>query len=216
MSAVIKDCEGIGSVAVIGNYMPRPCGVSAFTSNLVEGPSPFPHSYWVIPGKFLAGGYPGSEDPAEADKRSKALLDHGARTFIDLMEPWEVNWDGKRLAPYAPELKAIADDMGIETAFYRYGVKNLGVPSRELMILILDCIDTSLAGSRPVYVHCRGRIGRTGTVAGCYLVRHGYASGRDAFPMIHTPLKRFAPDRHVTSPETQEQREMFRSWKEGE
>jgi hypothetical protein len=207
MSAIVKDCEGIGS-AIIGNYMPRPCGVSAFTSD-------FPHSYWVIPGKFLAGGYPGSESPAGADKCLKALLDHGPRTFIDLMEPWEVNWDGKHLAPYAPELKAIADDMGIETAFYRYGVKNLGVPSRELMILILDCIDTSLAGNRPVYVHCRGGIGRTGTVTGCYLVRHGCASGRDAFPMIHT-LKRFAPDHHVTSSETQEQREMVRSWKEGE
>jgi hypothetical protein len=36
---------------------------------------PFPHCYWVIPGRFLARRYPGSEDLAEADKRLKALLD---------------------------------------------------------------------------------------------------------------------------------------------
>jgi hypothetical protein len=51
---------------------------------------PFPHCYWVIPGRFLARRYPGSEDLAEADKRLKALLDHGLRTFMDLAEPWEV------------------------------------------------------------------------------------------------------------------------------
>ncbi|RJQ77506.1 MAG: glycosyltransferase [Desulfobacteraceae bacterium] len=37
MSAVIKYYEGIGSVAVIGNYMPRRCGIATFTTDLVEG-----------------------------------------------------------------------------------------------------------------------------------------------------------------------------------
>ncbi len=176
---------------------------------------PFPNSYWVTLGQFLAGCYPGSEDPAEADKRLKALLDHGLRTFIDLMEPWEVDWSGRPFVPYAPMLKATADNMGIETAFYRYGIKDLGVPPRDLMILILDCIDGSIEGNRPVYVHCRGGIGRTGTVVGCYLARHGYASGQDVLAMIHD-LRRLTPDRHVTSPEAPDQKEMVRSWKNGE
>jgi hypothetical protein len=34
---------------------------------------PFPKSYWVIPGKFLAGAYPGSADPEEAKEKIKAL-----------------------------------------------------------------------------------------------------------------------------------------------
>jgi protein tyrosine/serine phosphatase len=176
---------------------------------------PFPHSYWVIPGRFQAGCYPGSEDPVEADKRLKALLDHGLRTFIDLMEPWEVNLSGRPFVPYAPRLKAIADNRGIECSFYRYGIKDLEVPPRELMILSLDCIDRSIGGNRPVYVHCRGGIGRTGTVVGCYLARHGYASGQDVLTMIHD-LRRLTPDRHVTSPETPEQREMVRFWKNGQ
>ncbi|NQT70646.1 MAG: hypothetical protein HQ552_13845, partial [Desulfobacteraceae bacterium] len=37
MTSVIKYYEGIGSVAVIGNYLPRQCGIATFTTDLVEG-----------------------------------------------------------------------------------------------------------------------------------------------------------------------------------
>ena len=37
MSSVIKYYEGIESVAVIGNYLPRQCGIATFTTDLVEG-----------------------------------------------------------------------------------------------------------------------------------------------------------------------------------
>jgi glycosyltransferase involved in cell wall biosynthesis len=37
MSSVIKYYEGIDSVAVIGNYLPRRCGIATFTTDLVEG-----------------------------------------------------------------------------------------------------------------------------------------------------------------------------------
>ena len=36
MASVIKYYEGIGSVAVIGNYSPRQCGIATFTTDLVE------------------------------------------------------------------------------------------------------------------------------------------------------------------------------------
>jgi len=175
---------------------------------------PFPHSYWVIPGKFLAGCYPGSEDPAEAEKRFTAFLDYGLRTFIDLMQPWEMNWGEMPFVPYPPALKAIADSMGIETVFYRFGIEDFGLPSEELMIRILDVIDRSIDENRPVYVHCRGGIGRTGTVVGCYLVRHGYASGEDVLRMIQD-LRRFTPASYMRSPEASGQREMVRFWREG-
>jgi protein-tyrosine phosphatase len=41
------------------------------------------------------------------------------------------------------------------------------------MRAILDTIDAEMAAGRTVYVHCWGGIGRTGTVIGCWLVRHG-------------------------------------------
>jgi len=37
MTSVIKYYEGIDSVAVIGNYLPRQCGIATFTTDLVEG-----------------------------------------------------------------------------------------------------------------------------------------------------------------------------------
>ena len=36
MAAVIQYYEGIRSVAVIGNYLPRRCGIATFTTDLVE------------------------------------------------------------------------------------------------------------------------------------------------------------------------------------
>ncbi len=36
MASVIQDYEGINSVAVIGNYLPRQCGIATFTTDLVE------------------------------------------------------------------------------------------------------------------------------------------------------------------------------------
>ncbi|MHC4539086.1 MAG: glycosyltransferase family 4 protein, partial [Planctomycetota bacterium] len=36
MESVIRYYEGIGSVAVIGNYLPRVCGIATFTTDLVE------------------------------------------------------------------------------------------------------------------------------------------------------------------------------------
>ena len=37
MTSVIKYYEGIDSLAVIGNYLPRQCGIATFTTDLVEG-----------------------------------------------------------------------------------------------------------------------------------------------------------------------------------
>ena len=38
---------------------------------------PFNRSYWVVPGKLLAGGYPGSEDPIEEERNLKGLIQAG-------------------------------------------------------------------------------------------------------------------------------------------
>jgi hypothetical protein len=36
MTSIIKYYKGIDSVAVIGNYLPRQCGIATFTTDLVE------------------------------------------------------------------------------------------------------------------------------------------------------------------------------------
>ncbi len=60
MSSVIKYYEGIDSVAVIGNYLPRQCGIATFTTDLVEGLSAeAPDVYcWAAAMNDKPEGYP--------------------------------------------------------------------------------------------------------------------------------------------------------------
>ncbi len=78
------------------------------------------------------------------------------------------------------------------------------------MIKILDTIDESMAKALPVYVHCWGGVGRTGTVAGCYLMRHGLANRDDMLERIAV-LRRNEVTANRTSPETWDQRVMVQS-----
>jgi len=134
---------------------------------------PFNRSYWVVPGKFLAGCYPGSEKKDKVNKKLKELLDHGIRNIINLMEPDEINWDRKPFFPYEERMKSIAESIGTDVTFERIPIKDMRTSSRIEMIQTLDRIDESIEHGRPVYIHCWGGRGRTGTVVGSYLARHG-------------------------------------------
>jgi hypothetical protein len=68
--------------------------------------------------------------------------------------------------PYAQWLDGRAE-------YRRCTIVDFGVPSPQEMTAILDVLDAALAAGRVVYLHCWGGVGRTGTVVGCYLVRHG-------------------------------------------
>jgi len=79
------------------------------------------------------------------------------------------------------------------------------------MSRILDTVDSSLELEGSADLNCWGGIGRTGTVVGCWLVRHGLDGGR--------PLERLAElRRHVSapsiaSPETAAQCAVMETWK---
>ena len=53
------------------------------------------------------------------------------------------------------------------------------------MNAVLDMLDTALQAGQAVYLHCWAGIGRTGTVVGCYLVRHGL-TGEQALARLVT------------------------------
>ena len=53
---------------------------------------PFARSYWVVPGKLLAGYYPGDLDTSKMEKKLKGLLQAGIKYVINLMEENEQNW----------------------------------------------------------------------------------------------------------------------------
>ena len=60
MTSVIKYYEGIQSVAVIGNYLPRQCGIATFTTDLVEALSAEAPDMncWAAAINDKPGGYP--------------------------------------------------------------------------------------------------------------------------------------------------------------
>jgi hypothetical protein len=167
-------------------------------------PTPYPDSYWVIPGRFMAGEYPAVrywEDRTRSKLHS--LLDAGVRVFIDLTRPNE-------LTPYEPVLKELSGWLNLPTEYYRHPIRDLSIPTPAEMTAILDRIDAALAAEKCVYVHCWGGIGRTGTVVGCHLVRRG-STGEQALAALRD-LRRAVPDARP-SPESDEQVEMVRDWK---
>ncbi len=161
---------------------------------------PLRGSYWVRPGKLLAGPYPGGWDEESSRQKLRSLLDAGVTFWVDLTESDEHG-------PYWSALETEAAALRSEVEHRRFPIPDMDVPFPQQMTSILDTIDDALAEGHTVYVHCMGGIGRTGTVIGCYLVRHGL-SGEEA-------LKEIARLRggYVESPETSNQRRMVREWK---
>ena len=177
-------------------------------------PVPFDRSYWVIPGRLLAGAYPGDQVAYAAEKKLSAFLAAGIRCFVDLTSENDGNMFGQLLAPYRDLLAKIAAGR-FRTTYRRMPITDLQVPSRAEMEEILDLIDGAILSGIPVYVHCLGGIGRTGTVVGCWLVRHGIAEGRQAIDLIRR-LRRHEVHAPIPSPETSLQRQFIFNWKKGD
>jgi hypothetical protein len=175
-------------------------------------PVPFSHSYWVIPGKLLAGYYPGSKAPKEATTKLTALLNAGIRHVINLMEPDERDRTGHRFVPYDEVMDSIAARLKVSVTFDQLPIKDLSVPTEQHMTRMLNQIGLCIKHSKPVYVLCLGGIGRTGTVVGCYLVRHGLATGKNVLEMI-SDMRKDSRDSWRQSPETGEQRGMVVGWR---
>jgi hypothetical protein len=169
---------------------------------------PFPDSYWVIPGSFLAGAYPAlSLDQAAIHGNLAAFLEIGIDTFFDLTRPDE-------LQPYLPILQEEAARYGIPIHYQRTSIQDRNLPAIQQMAALLDDIDAALAAGRKVYLHCWGGIGRTGVTVGCWLVRHGMTGGQ-AFIHLNELYQTSGQSLlYPQSPETDAQVEFILGWSE--
>ena len=161
---------------------------------------PIENCYWVVPGKVLAGEYP--RDLNNAISKLDRLTRAGVTTFIDLTVDRE-------LKPYAPLLEGRASHQ-------RFPIRDMSTPrSPERTSAALDAIDEHIRNGEGVaYVHCWGGTGRTGTIVGCWLVRHG-RTGEAALARL-AELWKTNPksSRRPVSPERESQRDYVRNWRE--
>lgn len=135
------------------------------------------------------------------------FIKSGIDRFIDLTQEGE-------MPSYKNLLLELAAGNSIEVTYTRLPIIDFDVPSFDQMTRILDEVDSAIEGGKKVYVHCWGGVGRTGTVMGCYLTRHG-AQPQMALDQLATwwqeiPKKIF----HPRTPETDEQVRFVLNWKE--
>ncbi len=79
--------------------------------------TPFPDSYWVIPGRLLAGEYPGTSEEHSARKKLVSLLHCGVNALLNLTEEGE-------LVDYSIWLKEEAADFGLEVEYRRMPIRD--------------------------------------------------------------------------------------------
>mgnify|MGYP003694659383 CR=1 FL=1 len=101
---------------------------------------PIPDSYWVIPGRFLAGEHPGSVSTRGGDGPSQALSRDRRSCFIDI----DQSRRGTGLRGVPP---SFATPDGRRITYLREPIPDHDVPAgRETMTRVLRMIEDALAG----------------------------------------------------------------------
>jgi protein-tyrosine phosphatase len=167
--------------------------------------TPIDDSYWLVPGRLLAGEYPGARIKDEARRKLRSFLDAGVDFFLDLTE------EDEGLEPYAVILQEEAKAQDRKVVYRRLPIPDMDTPTTERMSEIQQTIAAALESGRTVYVHCWGGIGRTGTVLGCYLVAHE-VSVAEALAEIQR-RRRGTKDGWKKSPQTPAQVDFMKKWR---
>jgi ADP-ribosylglycohydrolase len=172
----------------------------------LTAPRPLDRTYWVVPGRLLVGEYPGSRSRAQSMERLRRFLEAGVTCFIDLTEPGEM--------PAYDLLLPFETPAGQRVEYLREPITDHDVPAApETMGRILAMLDGALASGHVVYLHCRAGIGRSATVAGCWLAERNATAGAGALEELAVLWQQAAQSRIWPEvPETPEQAEFVRGW----
>ena len=160
---------------------------------------PLPNSYWVIPGRLLAGEYPIGSDYTDARTRLARFREAGINYFIDLTEKGE--------------LPAYRHLLPVYTRYQESPIADTCVPASVTQVLgLLSDIRAAVEAKRCVYVHCRAGIGRTGLVVGCYLA-DAAGDGKAAMKELNQLWQQSERAKSWPKiPQTAEQADYIRRW----
>ena len=171
---------------------------------------PTSSSYCIVPNHLLAGAYPGDPDPVEHRRKVQALVSSGVRLFVNLMEEGETNHAGDPFVPYTD----VAQQLCRDVTCVRHPIRDLSVPTPAQMCAVLDAIDHALNSGKAIYVHCWGGVGRTGTVVGCWLLRHRLAESSNVLDVLRLLRQQDQERGQRASPETPAQQRFVLAWRE--
>ena len=174
-------------------------------------PKPFAQSYWVHDGLLCAGCYPGDRDTGTRDTKLRGLLDRGIRRVISLMEPGETDYCGRPFEPYGPRLNELAAERGLAVECLNMPVRDASVPNPAVLREVLAVFGMAPERREPVYLHCSGGHGRTGTIVACHLIQQGHGP-RQAIAAVER-LRADLPKNHYPFAENQER--FILSWPGG-
>ena len=159
----------------------------------VETPAPRRVGITIAPGKRGPSTL-GAPWEQGLEEDLAAIVAQGGRVLVCLLEEQEL------AALRIRDLPARAAAHGLTVL--REPVVDGGVPTlRSARALVARMV---AAGAEPIVVHCRGGLGRSGAIAGCYLRALGVPAGE--------ALERLRRARGPSCPETPRQRELVRAF----
>ena len=165
----------------------------------LDADRPLPNTYWVIPGRVLAGEHPAGADTTASRARLARLRAAGIDAFVDLTEKGEMP-AYRHLLPRGTQY--------LRSAIVDTRVPNNIAQTREL----LSSIRTALDRGRSIYIHCRAGIGRTGLIVGCFLADQE-SNGAAAIKLLNRLWRQSErAGTWPTVPQTAEQADYIRHW----
>ena len=153
---------------------------------------PLRQSYYVD-GNLFAGEYPYARSDEKEEKKLRRMHHFGVRHFIDLTEEGE-------LRPYQQLLPN-------DTTYLRFPIRDVNAPkSVEAVHQLLNEIDYLNQQEGYTYIHCRGGVGRTGTIVACYYARQMEEPGLErALDALSCSFSNMPKASHRSAPETRGQ-----------
>ena len=168
-------CPGGGAMPVLESY------AEIFGKrHAYQGPTD--ESNWVVPGRLMAGAYPGYDDDGANYKSLYRLVECGVTTFVCLQREYDAevserNWrEGNALRPYFNDVAKIARDADKSIDFVHVGIEDCDVVDDRVIETLARQLAARLARDprEVLYVHCWGGHGRAGSLV-CLLLHFVYS-----------------------------------------